>query len=101
MCIMLLDMYSPGLKRCSRGSPVCRLLPSTVTTRLARHPRLQDFSQGQMLAGTCRVMPFSVGDWPVVMTRRKRSLTSMTRRHVMVSGSMSSRTNLQGSSVGA
>ena len=46
-------------------------------------------------------MPFSVGDWPVVMTRRKRSLTSMTRRHVMVSGSISSRTNLHDMDAGA
>ena len=42
-------------------------------------------------------MPFSVGDCPMVMVLRKRSLTSITRRQVMVSGSMSSRTNLQSS----
>ena len=33
--------------------------------------------------------------WPVVMERRKRSLVSSTRRQVIASGSMSSRTNLR------
>ena len=41
-----------------------------------------------------RSMPFSVGDCPTVICRRKRSLVSITRRHVIVLGSMSSRTNL-------
>lgn len=41
-----------------------------------------------------RSMPFSVGDCPTVIRRRKRSLVSITRRHVIVLGSMSSLTNL-------
>ncbi len=41
-----------------------------------------------------RVMPFSVGDSPTVIWRRKRSLVSRTRRHVIVSGSTSNLTNL-------
>ena len=40
------------------------------------------------------VMPFSVGDSPMVIFLRKRSFTSITRRQVIVSGSMSNRTNL-------
>ena len=43
-----------------------------------------------------RVMPFSVGDSPTVICRRKRSFVSSTRLHVIVSGSTSSRTNLRG-----
>ncbi len=42
-----------------------------------------------------RVCPFSVGDCPTVICRRKRSLVSSTRRQVIASGSMSSRTNLR------
>ena len=40
------------------------------------------------------VMPFSVGDCPMVIFLMNRSFTSITRRQVMVSGSMSRRTNL-------
>mmetsp|Transcript_368 Transcript_368/g.1398 ORF Transcript_368/g.1398 Transcript_368/m.1398 type:complete len:205 (+) Transcript_368:963-1577(+) len=41
-----------------------------------------------------RVLPFSVGDSPTVISRKKRSFMSTTRLHVMRSGSMSKRTNL-------
>ena len=41
------------------------------------------------------VMPFSVGDCPMVVFLRNRSFTSITRRQVIVSGSMSNRTNLR------
>ena len=46
------------------------------------------------------VMPFSWGPCPMVIPRRKRSLVSSTRRQVIVAGSMSSRTNLQGRGLG-
>ena len=42
-----------------------------------------------------RVCPFSVGDCPTVISLRKRSFVSITLRHVIVSGSTSSRTNLR------
>ena len=67
---------------------------------MRRHKPHETLKTG-ILTEAYRVMPFSVGDWPVVMTLRKRSLTSMTRRHVMVSGSMSSRTNLHDMVAGA
>lgn len=40
------------------------------------------------------VMPFSVGDCPMVIFLMNLSFTSITRRQVIVSGSMSKRTNL-------
>ncbi|KAJ0557753.1 hypothetical protein HanIR_Chr07g0328741 [Helianthus annuus] len=43
-------------------------------------------------------IPFSSGPWPTVIFRKKRSLTSMTRLQVMLSGSMSSLANLVTSS---
>ena len=39
------------------------------------------------------IRPFSDGPWPTVIFRNMRSLTSTTRRHVMVSGSISSLEN--------
>jgi len=42
-----------------------------------------------------RVMPFSVDASPTVICRRNLSFVSSTRFHVIVSGSTSSRTNLQ------
>mmetsp|Transcript_27402 Transcript_27402/g.71922 ORF Transcript_27402/g.71922 Transcript_27402/m.71922 type:complete len:343 (+) Transcript_27402:644-1672(+) len=41
-----------------------------------------------------RVRPFSAGPCPTVILRRKRSLVSKTRHHVMVDSSMLSRANL-------
>ena len=38
-----------------------------------------------------RVMPFSSGPWPMVIWRSMRSLVSITRRQVMLSGSISRR----------
>ena len=45
------------------------------------------------------VMPFSVGDCPMVIFLRNLSFTSITRRQVIVSGSMSNRTNLHGGGI--
>mmetsp|Transcript_2904 Transcript_2904/g.6238 ORF Transcript_2904/g.6238 Transcript_2904/m.6238 type:complete len:205 (+) Transcript_2904:955-1569(+) len=45
-----------------------------------------------------RVRPFSVAASPTVISRKKRSFMSTTRRHVMRSSSISKRTNLERSS---
>ena len=48
-----------------------------------------------MLKPVSRVMPFSAGPLPVSIALRKRSLMSTTRFQVIVSGSISRRTNLK------
>ncbi len=45
----------------------------------------------EMSKPVSRAMPFSSGPRPILMTRRKRSLISMTRFQVMEAGSMSRR----------
>ncbi len=45
-----------------------------------------------------RVFPFSSGPRPTSISRRNRSLVSITRRHVIESGSISRRANLDRSS---
>mmetsp|Transcript_5714 Transcript_5714/g.16333 ORF Transcript_5714/g.16333 Transcript_5714/m.16333 type:complete len:234 (-) Transcript_5714:819-1520(-) len=87
------------------GSPPLEVPMTMLPSRVRMSGRLVASASTAMISlatamskPVSRVMPFSVGDCPTVMTRRKRSFVSSTRRHVMASGSMSSRTNLLRSS---
>ncbi|KAF4508274.1 hypothetical protein G6O67_004679 [Ophiocordyceps sinensis] len=67
---------------------------SLMSARLVLRARIAMHSLAtEMSKPVSRLWPFSVGAVPTVTPRRWRSLTSRTRLHVMVSGSMSNLAN--------
>lgn len=80
-------------------SPETEAAADSMHTGLQPDPRLPAQPRAPH-APVPRVMPFSACPWPTVMARRKRSFMSITRRHVMVAGSMSRRANLSAVRVG-
>lgn len=95
------EVYQFGVMH--RGGIPCFELPTTMLPRRVRMSAKSVVSASTAMISEATamskpvflVMPFSVLDSPTVISRRKRSLMSRTRLHVIVLGSKSTRANLQ------